>query len=571
MEKLGRFVFAGVANGGGYARLYRTSNDGVLWTLSNTGLPDGADPVDFTVNGSSIFVSTHGVGISGDHEYGIYRSTDSGATWTAVNNGLPNNVVGGNSAELFAAYGDLYVSTTYPFNEPMVYKSSDNGNRWSVVGSTCFKNNQPALAFAAAGGYVFAGLGSYSSVFRTANGGTSWEPAKNGLANSAVLSLMKQNERLYAGSQEGLYYSTDKGAHWTEMANGLRAGLPITTMEQNGSNIFLGTDGWGVYRSTDNGANWFPINNGLNGLYSENINELFFANNTLFAATWEGVYKSTDNGSSWIHSSKGLPKQFDGFVETKALASIGGILYVGTSLNKIYKSTDNGAIWTFSGNGISTYASTIYDILSTGNDLYAATEDGVYKSTNQGVSWNFIGLGGPVKRLETYGNGKAIFASKYGATILTGLGIFASTDSGSTWQRYDQGLFSSSSVRALLVDKNLIYGGTDTRSVWVRNLKDGVSQNRNVVSENKNEKGFSITAENPFKNSIRIQLNTNAAGSASIYLNDVTGQLVIRKEMPLFVGNNSFTLSPGKNLAPGIYVLKIVKGNEVRIIRLIKE
>ena len=416
-------------------------------------------------------------------------------------------------------------------------------------------------------------LAAQSSVFRTANGGASWEHITKGLANSAVYDLIKQNGRLYCGSREGLYYSTDKGNNWTQVEDSLLIRLPITTIEKNGSNIYLGTDGLGIYRSTDNGATWAKTSKGLNGVYAPNINDILYANNTLFAATWNGVYKSTNNGTKWTPASTGLPSQFGNVVETNTLAVLNGTLYAGTVLNKIYKSTDNGASWQFSGNGLTTYSSTINDMITAGTDLYAATEDGIYKSTNAGASWSVAGnTSGLWQRLQQYKNGKAIFASRYNYTILTGKGVFVSTDKGASFTNYSTGIYATSNVRALLVDSDNIYAGTDTRSVWLRKIQlQGLQNFDDATTVNEPKKNsFTATATNPFKNRIDIQLQANNAGKVSVYLIDNSGSMIAQKEAVVAAGKSTVTLTIN-NLVQGVYVLRITKDGEVQAIHLLKE
>lgn len=552
MEKLGNFIFAGLEGGGGPAPLFRSSDNGLSWHIMNNGLPLGSNVHEFAVNGTTLFTSI--IGDFAQNEYGVYRSTNNGESWTAVNNGIPP-VVGGNSGEIFVHDGIIYLATTYP-SGVRLYKSTNNGDNW--IPATTGINNQMAQSFTAAGSYVFAGLGLYSSVFRTSNQGASWEPARNGLANSNSQKLLEHNGRLYSGSFEGLFYTTDGGNRWTEMENGLRFGLPITDLEANGSNIYITTDQYGVFISPDNGASWSEKNSGITGTFAKSIESIHLKDNALYVGTWDGIFKSTNNGDNWTAVNTGIPTEFGGsIVKVNVINSLNGNLYAGTVLEKIYKSTNNGASWFPSSSGITTYGSTIHDILAKGNVLYAATEGGIYKSTDEGASWSLITPEGIVRKIIAAG--EKLIASSYGYTVLTGFNLLISSDQGATWNTFNTGMNPGSRVQTLLVSGNTLYGGTDTRSVWKRDISSLLA----VGNENETVTDYRLAQNypNPFNPSTVINFSIPARGFTTLKVFDITGrEITSLVNSDINAGNHSVTFN-AEGLTTGVYFYTLTSGD----------
>ncbi|MBI2567831.1 MAG: hypothetical protein HYV63_12440 [Candidatus Schekmanbacteria bacterium] len=122
------------------------------------------------------------------------HSDDGGATWSNISAGLPNRVL-----------TDIDV---HPSN--------------------------PSAAFLSASGF---GTGH---IFKTVNGGASWSDVSGGLPNipfNAVAFDPKDSNRIFAGSDIGVFLSTDGGSSWATENNGL-PNVPVTSFAFNGS---LGT------------------------------------------------------------------------------------------------------------------------------------------------------------------------------------------------------------------------------------------------------------------------------------------------------------------------------------------
>src|SRR6185436_8839644 len=86
-----------------------------------------------------------------------------------------------------------------------------------------------------------------------------WEPSSRQI-NSGVYTLLASDGALYAGTDgDGAFGSSDRGGTW----NTLNAGFPerqgVYTFAEFGGRLFAGTYN-GVYYSTDQGLNWTRSN-----------------------------------------------------------------------------------------------------------------------------------------------------------------------------------------------------------------------------------------------------------------------------------------------------------------------
>ena len=182
--------------------------------------------------------------------------------------------------------------------------------------------------------------------------------------------------------------------------------------------LYAGTDG-GVYKSTDGGLRWTPRNNGLpfypnsNLIYASQLAIDPTAPTTLYVTAGLSLFKSANGGDSWSALNRGWPQGSQGFgVNTLVISPrTPSTLYAAINMKGVFKSTDRGLSWTASNNGLPIYheshvnASNVYvtslviDPL-TPTTLYATVisnsgngGDGIFKSTDGGARWTFCNLG----------------------------------------------------------------------------------------------------------------------------------------------------------------------------------
>jgi len=244
------------------------------------------------------------------------------------------------------------------------------------------------LSFAVKGNDLYAGTNS--GVYRSTNLGSNWTAVNNGLTAQYIYALSTDGTNLFAGSDK-VFISTDNGGNWSAASNGMTCSY-VQALLISGSNIFAGTYGGGAYLSTNNGANWTAINNGIGSVY---VNTLALSGTNLFsgngpaAGSGGGVYKSTNNGASWISVNNGVP----GNAGIKTLLATGTNIYAGDNTNGIYMTTNNGANWTAVNNGITGYNLYIYSLANFGTSAFVGTAYSIFQTTNNGGNWVQVSQG----------------------------------------------------------------------------------------------------------------------------------------------------------------------------------
>jgi len=271
----------------------------------------------------------------------------------------------------------------------------------------------------------------------------------------ALSSNGADSTNLFAGTDEGVFLSTDNDTCWTPVSSGLTIFYVIRALAVLDTNLFAGTNG-GVFLSTNNGTNWTPA-----GLTYTWINALTVSGTNLFAGTDSGVFVSTNNGISWTAVKTGMTS-----FNVRSFAVSDTNLFVST-WGGVFLSTNNGANWTPVNSGLTN--SYVYTLAVSGTYLFAGTSDGVFLSTNNGTSWTQVNSGLPrstsINTLAV--SDTKIFAGTYSS------GVFLSTDNGSSWTTANTGL-TSLNVSTFAISSTNLLAGTFGGGVWRRPLSEMV-------------------------------------------------------------------------------------------------
>ncbi len=169
--------------------------------------------------------------------------------------------------------------------------------------------------------------GTSDGVFWSTDNGENWTTIKNTMTSQSVSTFTVSGSMLVAGTNKGILLSTDYGSTWKTSNTDLSSKI-VKALSVKGTTIFAGTDSGGVYRSTDNGENWTAVNSGLT---NQKIQALTVYGSTLFAGTYGGgVFRSIDNGNTW--DAIGLSNYVIRTFTQKGLS-----LFTGTSNEGIWK------------------------------------------------------------------------------------------------------------------------------------------------------------------------------------------------------------------------------------------
>ena len=230
---------------------------------------------------------------------GVYRSGDAGDTWDYV--GLENSrnigrmVVDPEDPEVVyvAAMGNLFANS----EDRGIYKTTDGGQNWERVL------------------FVSDSTGAIDVAIHPTNPDTiyaaMWERVR------------RPNRRSYGGPTSGLYRSYDGGTTWQEMYNGLptsgsqkgRIGIDISVSDPNILYVVYADQvGYfnGIYKTTDGGDSWFQTNDdNLSSAYASfgwwfgRIKVDPINPNNVFLIGFD-IYRSQSGGNGWSNQSSGV-------------------------------------------------------------------------------------------------------------------------------------------------------------------------------------------------------------------------------------------------------------------------
>jgi hypothetical protein len=236
-------------------------------------------------------------------------------------------------------------------------------------------------------GYIYTGKNGIS---RSSDGGNSWTLFNNGMPNVTgrfqVNRMYNLSGTIYAGLDTmGVYTLPDGGTNWTQRNTGFPANIVVKSFTSYGTTVYAGTDK-GVFKSTNGGAVW-----NLSGMADTMVVDLIFRDNVLFASNYlAGVKMSTDFGATWKSASNGMTGTKWAFTFTNTP----NYLIAGTSDAKIYRTSNNGTNWELCYSQ-SSLNNAIYCVKYSLNRLVAGTALGVVYSYNQGTTWIPINEGFP--------------------------------------------------------------------------------------------------------------------------------------------------------------------------------
>ena len=162
-----------------------------------------------------------------------------------------------------------------------------------------------ALAVTADGRTLF--LGAHSGLFRSEDGGRSWQPVALASKHShvdvmAVTAHPEDARAVYVATHEaGVFKTTDGGKSWQDANAGLAGvdvhGRAIDPREPQKLHAAVRDKGEGIYRSTDGGARWVRVDDGPGGeikvLTSANIST-GMGGIFLYAGTAAGLQRNPD-------------------------------------------------------------------------------------------------------------------------------------------------------------------------------------------------------------------------------------------------------------------------------------
>ena len=285
---------------------------------------------------------------------GAWKTENGGKTWEPLTDDLPLGSMGAiavaptDSNVVYLGSGESNNLRSSSWGNGM-YKSTDGGATWTPSGLEESQHiarivvhpNDANTVYVAAMGPLW-GPGGQRGVYKTTDGGRTWNPLKTidettGFTDlvldptnpEVVYAASYQRERrpwsfVAGGDNSSIWKSTDGGATWTEIANGLPDGpigrIGIAVAESQPRTLYATIhhgerDATGVYRSNDGGASWermsgetsIPWFFGQIRVDPKNPERVYFLGVQLRVSedggrTWRGIANNThaDQHAMWI-------------------------------------------------------------------------------------------------------------------------------------------------------------------------------------------------------------------------------------------------------------------------------
>lgn len=466
-SKTGLVIGAGTNSGnpGGSTPCFKTEDGGANWTATDLGV--------FKPTRAVQWVASQEAFLGGNT--GILRTTDGGKSWS-LTPGIKASVISLSFVSRdtgFVLAGESWAGT--------VFRTTNGGTTFDTAGIPgefgieCIRFLSSAVGFA--GG---ADLSGNSVIRKTLDGGKTWSGASiPASASGLVRSIQFVNSLTAYGFGDGgqVLRSNDGGKIWT-----LQSPLRSTDRMFNGVWFTSPTTGYSVgwygviLKSLDGGLSWNPVSYGTLGSSGGLTSTHFIDSQIGFAVGGESrvlqraiILKTINGGKKWDSLAT---------EERKSLRAVhfrgpnSGIA-VGDS-GAILKTDNQGATWASRRTAVVKNLQAV--MIAGGNVAYACGRNGaLLKSTDGGESWKSI-------ESDTLRDLRAISFSDANTGIVVGSGIDGSVtqglvlrtvDGGTTWQERFLGdaLFRSVSFPTnksgyLVNERGLIFKTADGGAAW---------------------------------------------------------------------------------------------------------
>jgi photosystem II stability/assembly factor-like uncharacterized protein len=242
-----------------YGNLNKSTNGGAWfsWAMNGIGSSDrhnwNTPVVMDPVNPQVLYYGSHL----------LYKSIDGADNWEPISGDLTNGDQG-------AGFGTITTIAVAPSATSIIYAGTDDGNVWAYrpfggqwvditaglperwVTEVAVDPTNASIAYA-----TFSGLRwnePISNVFRTENGGNTWQDIGQDLPEAPVNCIEVDPDYpgiLYVGTDVGVYYSLNSGQTWQELGVGLpRAPVLDLAFHQPTRMLAAGTHGRSIFTVT---------------------------------------------------------------------------------------------------------------------------------------------------------------------------------------------------------------------------------------------------------------------------------------------------------------------------------
>jgi photosystem II stability/assembly factor-like uncharacterized protein len=275
-------------------RLYRSTDGGATWVQRPTGAASGP-----TITGLWFFDSREGLATGADGS--LMRTTDGGQTWTVT---PAQNAIGWRRPQ-FLPDGTGWIAS----DSGTIYRSTDKGVTWFAPATqiSAQMNSVSDLHFVdaqhgwATSSYSWTG----NTLFRTQDGGGSWQPVTLPASTSGLTSVRfgDTNHGVAVGAAGVAFVTADGGVTWTPHATNTTGSLQRVVFVDAQTAVAVGSYGT-IVRSTDAGQTWSAVPSGT----SASLQDVRFVSGQTGWAVGDGgtALVTHDGGLSWTAQPTGV-------------------------------------------------------------------------------------------------------------------------------------------------------------------------------------------------------------------------------------------------------------------------
>ena len=373
----------------------------------------------------NLFIATNGDSYAGTGS-DLYRLVDDGSRWGIVNANMPFN----GSWQMTE-----YDKTLYLVSDTEILTSIDRGESWNSLGTRPEGQLIDLVITDGSPGThtdIVMYLGLADGVFNSVDTGKSWTPISDELVNKEIRAITAIEDSVFVGTDSGLYRRNSEG--WTLLpVDEDHKTRNIRAMASAGHQLYVAVGEkvvnkdfglalpsrmvWetslSLYRSTDLGDSWQTLDyrktetepspqvsmtirvgtadpeSAQNGKESPKdaetkptlIFEMVAVEDNLFVVDDENSYYSNDAGDTWVPLDSRIPDIGD----VSRLVSLNANTFYRNGASGIYRTTDAGKTWHPFNAGL--VKTTVVDLVSVQNVLYANVGGTLLTSSNAGESW----------------------------------------------------------------------------------------------------------------------------------------------------------------------------------------
>jgi len=192
-------------------------------------------------------------------------------------------------------------------------------------------------------------VGAHGGLFKSTDGGKTWEVVPGGVAQTDVMGLyvhQKSDQVIYASGHDiGIMKSIDGGRSWIPLVKGLPEHPDVHAMSSNPNNpneVYIWVVGAGLFKSSDGGKSWSLISPGLAKINVWSLAVHPEKPETVYAGTSAGFLVTHNSGISWQPVKERSPEKplFSLLIDPENPKVI-----LGGTQQGMLKTTDEGLTW----------------------------------------------------------------------------------------------------------------------------------------------------------------------------------------------------------------------------------